>query len=84
MPRSPPQHYWRSARPPTGPRRTELPLHSSATCFVHSCWEPIGGGVTQSVRFLDAGHPSRQLPWRESYGDVVEDAVPLIDLWSAS
>lgn len=40
--------------------------------------------MTQSVRFLDAGHPSRQLPWRESYGDVVEDAVPLIDLWSAS
>ena len=59
-------------------------MHSSATCFVHSCWEPIGVGLTQSVSFPDAGHPGRQLPWRESYGDVVDGAVPLIYLWSAS
>ena len=59
-------------------------MHSSATCFARICWEPIGVGVTQRVCFLDAGHPGRQLPWRESYGDVVDGAVPLIYLWSAS
>ena len=59
-------------------------MHSSAICFVHSCWEPIGVGLTQRVSFLDAGHLGRQLPWRESYGDVVDGAVLLIYLWSAS
>ena len=65
-------------------RWTELRMHWCATCFVHICWEPIGVGVTQSVCFLDAGHPGRHLPWGESYSDVVDGAVPLIYLWSAS
>ena len=65
-------------------RWTELRMHWCATPFVHICWEPIGVGVTQSVCFLDAGHPGRHLPWRESYSDVVDGAVPLIYLWSAS
>ena len=26
---------------------TELRMHSCATCFVHTCWEPTGVGVTQ-------------------------------------
>ena len=67
-----------------GARWTELRMHSCTTCSVHTCWEPIGVGLTQRVWFLDAGHPGRHLPWRESYGDDLDGAVPLKYLWSAS
>ena len=59
-------------------------MHPCASCFVHSCWEPIGVGVTQNVCFVHAARPGHHLPWRQSYSDLVEGAVPLIYQWSAS
>lgn len=58
---------------------TELRYHSCHACFAHTCWE----GGDASVPFLDQGHPSRHLPWQESFGDIPEAAEPLLDLWRA-
>lgn len=59
---------------------TELRHHSCSMCFAHTRWEP----VDLTVCFLDKGHPHRHLPWQDSYGDVVEGALPITDLWSTS
>ena len=45
---------------------------------------PIGVGLRRASPFSMPVIPAASLPWRESYGDVVDGAAPLIYLWSAS